>query len=53
MKFIESQTSELKQLWKDEYLKTLCAFANSEGGKLYVGISDDGSVVGFDDIKKF
>ncbi len=26
----ESQTIEFKQLWKDECLKTVCAFANSD-----------------------
>ncbi len=31
----ESQTVEFKQLWKDEYLKTICAFANSNGAALY------------------
>jgi len=25
---IESQNVEFKESWKDEYLKTLCAFAN-------------------------
>ena len=29
---IESQTIEFKQVWKDEYLKTICAFSNSDGG---------------------
>jgi predicted HTH transcriptional regulator len=28
----ESQTIEFKLAWKDEYLKTICAMANSEGG---------------------
>ena len=42
----ESQTIEFKQLWKDEYLKTICAFSNSDGGSLYLGISDDGSLIG-------
>lgn len=32
--FIESQVIELKQVWKDEYLKTVCAFSNSDGGNL-------------------
>ncbi len=31
----ESQTIEFKQVWKDEYLKTVCAFANTDGGRLY------------------
>lgn len=40
-----------KRIWKDEYLKTICAFANSEGGILYIGISDNSQVVGLDDAK--
>ncbi len=31
----ESQITEFKQLWKDEYLKTICAFANTDGESLY------------------
>ncbi|MEZ6073805.1 MAG: putative DNA binding domain-containing protein [Pirellulales bacterium] len=30
-----------------------CAFLNSEGGRLYVGVDDNGSVVGVDDAEKF
>lgn len=45
----ESQTSEFKQIWKDEYLKTICAFANTDGGKLYIGIDDDGNIIGVED----
>lgn len=47
----ESQTVEFKQMWKDEYLKTICAFANADGGSLYIGVKDDGKVLGLDDIK--
>jgi ATP-dependent DNA helicase RecG len=50
-KLIESQTIEFKQIWKDEYLKTICAFANSDGGSLYIGITDDGRVVDLDNLK--
>jgi ATP-dependent DNA helicase RecG len=32
----ESQTIEFKQIWKDEYLKTICAFTNTDGGNLYI-----------------
>ena len=48
----ESQTIEFKQLWKDEYIKTISAFANSDGGKLYVGVDDAGDVVGIENAKK-
>jgi len=45
----ESQNIEFKQLWKDEYLKTICAFANTDGGKLYIGVNDDGNIIGVED----
>lgn len=28
----ESQNIEFKQLWRDEYLKWICGFANAQGG---------------------
>lgn len=31
----------------DKWLKTLCGFANSDGGLLYVGVNNDYQVVGF------
>lgn len=40
---IEDQTTEFKEIWRDEYLKTVCAFANTEGGIIYVGIDDKGN----------
>lgn len=40
----ESQNVEWKAEWKDDNLKCLSAFANTEGGKLYVGIDDQGRV---------
>jgi ATP-dependent DNA helicase RecG len=49
---IESQATEFKQIWKDEYLKTICAFANSDGGVLYIGVDDNSKVIGLDDGKK-
>jgi len=48
----ESQTIEFKQLWRDDYLKQICAFANTHGGILYIGINDDGEVVGLNESKK-
>jgi predicted HTH transcriptional regulator len=49
---LESQTTEFKKLWKDEYLKTITAFANTDGGTLWIGIDDDGSVFGVGDTKE-
>src|SRR5574344_295556 len=47
----ENQQLEFKQIWKDDYLKTICAFANGDGGRLLVGVDDNGAVVGVDDAK--
>ncbi len=33
-------------------IATICAFANTEGGKLYIGIDDNGNVCGLDDPHK-
>ncbi len=48
----ESQNIEFKQSWRDEYIKWICAFANSDGGKLYIGIDDKTHIVGIDNAKK-
>lgn len=46
----EGQSVEFKQLWKDDYLKTICAFANSEGGELFIGIADNREVLGVENV---
>jgi ATP-dependent DNA helicase RecG len=43
----ESQNIEYKQNWSEDYLKWIAGFANAKGGRLYIGINDDGSVHGF------
>jgi len=45
---METEKLEYKEKYTDNVLKTICAFANSEGGILYIGIRDDGTVVGAD-----
>ena len=49
---IESQNIEFKESWRDEYLKWICGFANAQGGRLYVGMRDNGEVCGVADIKR-
>lgn len=49
MIFQESETVELKSIVIDDIKKEIIAFANCSGGKLYVGVQDDGTVVGVDD----
>ena len=48
----ESQNIEYKSSWRDEYLKWICGFANAQGGKLYIGVEDNGNVCGVTNIKK-
>ena len=38
----ESQNTEWKSKWKDEYLEWICGYANAQGGKLYIGCDGDG-----------
>jgi len=42
----ENQNTEFKEIWKDEWLKWICGFANSNGGTLYIGVKDNGDVKG-------
>ena len=49
MVFKESETVELKSVVVDDIKKEIIAFANCEGGKLYIGVQDDGTVIGLDD----
>ena len=48
MEFKESETVELKLIVTDVIKKEIVAFANSEGGTIYIGVSDDGEVVGIE-----
>ena len=48
----EQQNIEYKQSWHDDYLKSVCGFANAQGGVIFIGKDDDGKVVGVDDYKK-
>lgn len=43
---VESMTTELKREYTDDIKYAVVAFANTDGGKIYVGINDDGSVYG-------
>lgn len=48
----ESQNTEFKESWRDEYIKWICGFANAQGGTLFIGVKDDDSVCGVQDSKK-
>ena len=48
----ESQNTEWKSKWKDEYLEWICGYANAQGGKIYIGCDDEGNVVGLPNARK-
>lgn len=49
---MKNESLEFKQSWRDEYLRDICAFANTKGGILKVGVNDKGEVVGVDNPKR-
>ena len=48
MLYRERETVELKSVVAEDIKKEVIAFVNSAGGKLYIGVADDGTVIGVD-----
>ena len=49
----EDQLIEFKESWNStELLKWVCGFANAKGGRMYIGVRDDGEVIGLPNSKK-
>ncbi len=48
MNFFESDTVELKSEIVPDICKEIIAFANTQGGTLYIGVQNDGAVIGID-----
>ncbi|KAB2849145.1 MAG: ATP-binding protein [Ignavibacterium sp.] len=48
----EQHNIEYKQSWHEDHLKTICAYANLQGGKLYIGKDDKGKTAGITEYKK-
>ena len=46
---MESKTVEYKREYREDIKYTIVAFANTDGGKLYIGMEDDGHICGVDD----
>lgn len=49
MKFVEDEHNELKEIYTEELKKEILAFANTDGGKIYIGVSDEGEIIGIND----
>lgn len=48
--FLENMTTEFKREYADSIRNTIIAFANCDGGIIYIGVEDDGSVCGVSDM---
>ena len=49
MKYEESSVLELKEQINTDFKKEIIAFANTDGGEIYIGVSRDGSITGVED----
>ena len=52
MDFLESNTVELKEIINNDFKKEIVAFANTSGGKVYVGVNSKGDVIGIENAEK-
>lgn len=48
MTLYESETVELKEIYTSDLKKEIVAFANTNGGTIYIGVQDSGEIVGLD-----
>lgn len=48
----EKQNTEWKSSWHNDYLKWICGFANANGGTIYIGINDEGEIIGLADARE-
>lgn len=48
MRLYESETVELKEIYTSDLKKEIVAFANTNGGTIYIGIQDSGKIIGVD-----
>lgn len=50
LSILENQTTEYKMEVNNNLKKEIIAFANTDGGTIYIGVADDGSIVGVNDV---
>ena len=49
---MENQNTEWKEIWHDEYLKTVCGFANALGGTIEIGKNNKGIITGVENAER-
>lgn len=52
MNYRENEQTELKRELTENIKKEVIAFANTHGGSIYIGIDDNGAIVGLNDLDK-
>ena len=50
MIFQETETIELKRILNDSVERAIVAFLNTQGGAIYIGVEDNGKIIGVDKI---
>ena len=50
MIFQETEETELKKIYSDTLPKEIVAFLNTAGGTIYIGVNNDGVVLGVNDL---
>ena len=50
--YVEDEYTELKVELTKDIKKEIIAFANTKGGKIYIGIDDDGNIIGLKNSKE-
>lgn len=51
MDYRESYTTELKEVINSDFKKEVIAFANADGGEIYVGVTNQGKIIGVKDVE--
>ena len=50
LKFVENDCCELKSMLTKDIKKEIIAFANTNGGKIYIGIDDNSNIIGVENV---
>ncbi len=50
--YVESESVELKREYSKDIVKEIIAFMNTKGGTIFIGVDDDGEVVGVEDVDR-
>ncbi len=49
----ESTTVEFKEALNKDIAKSVCSFANTKGGRIFIGVKNDGTPVGVQMVRYF